>query len=207
MPHSLHPTARYWDAPLEDLKPVNGYCIMADIVGSTELKEKSVKEWVKRIAYTFNQVRSWVEPNYLKTVGDMLMFWFKDEQFLKNNSPLMLIDSLASMFRQTKRESEYFQPLRVAVCHCISVFEISFIRSGLDVYGRDIDITARLLELAGEGEVVMNEPFQKILSETYAKCGNKNEFRCVEKIQGPWSQDLNGLTTPITIYKLPSSSH
>jgi len=190
---------------LEDLKPVTGFCVMADIVGSTGLKDRNLQEWIIRIANTFNLVRSWVEPNFLKTVGDMLMFWFKSEDLFKTSTPLALIDSLASMFAQAKQESEYFHPVKLAVCRCSDVFEISFMRQGEDVYGKDIDLTARLLALAGEGEVLMNEEFRNIVGENYANCANKDQFECVERIQGPWSQKIKGFDKPVTIYKLPAS--
>ena len=40
------------------------------------------------MANTFNLVRSWVAPKYLKTVGDMLMFWIPHEAFHREYTPL-----------------------------------------------------------------------------------------------------------------------
>jgi len=58
---------------LKALKPLDGFCIMADIVRSTELKDRDTIQWVTRLANTFNHVRGWVSYQFLKTVGDMLM--------------------------------------------------------------------------------------------------------------------------------------
>ena len=190
---------------LESLTPVDGFCIMVDVVGSTELKDRSMTEWIFRIGNAFNHARAWVEPKFLKTVGDELMYWFKDEDFRQTTSPLTLIQGLDDMLRETKLKPELFPPVKVAVCRCSGVLEISFMRQGEDVYGKDIDLTARLLALAGEGEVVMNVGFWNLVREQYEKCrGQEDQFQCVKRIQGPWSQKIKGFSKVQPIHKLPS---
>jgi len=133
---------------LKQIPRVEGFCLMVDIVGSTEMKNQGeMPEWVLGIASTFNHVRSWVEPQFLKTVGDMLMFWFKSEDFRKSETPPSLLQGVADMLRLARHEPQYFQPLRAALCYCRGVYEISFMRDQEDVYGTDIDLAARLLIL------------------------------------------------------------
>src|SRR6266566_2454079 len=82
---------------LQNLKPSTGYCLMADIVGSTALKDRDVREWIRFLANTFNNIRAWTDARFLKTVGDLLMFWFPDAQFHATTSPLSLIQGLNDM--------------------------------------------------------------------------------------------------------------
>jgi len=190
---------------IENLRPVNGFCVMIDMVGSTELKDRSLNEWILRIGNVFNLARGWVEPKFLKTIGDMLMFWVRDDVFHRTNSPLGLVVGLASMIRESEAKPELFSPLKAAVCRCSGVFEIVFMRPGDDVYGKHIDLTARLVALASEGEVLMNADFRDLVCEQYeGSRGQEDQFRCVTRIQGPWSQKLKGFSKPETIYKLPS---
>jgi class 3 adenylate cyclase len=187
---------------LDNLTQVNGFCIMVDIVGSTELKDRDEKEWIILFGNTFSHARGGVGLKFLKTVGDELMFWFKDEDL--GQTPLELIQKLDDMLREKKAEPNLYPPVRVAVCRCSGVLEISFMRPGDDVFGKEIDLTARLLALAAEGEVVMNEEFRNIVRQQFERCGGQGgQFVCVERIQGPWSQKIKGFSKPQTIYKLP----
>ena len=173
---------------------------MADIVGSTAIKDRDVREWIRLLANTFNNIRAWTEPRFLKTVGDMLMFWFPDAQFYATTSPLTLIQGLDDMNRHKK--AKLFLPVRAAVTRCSEAYEISFMRSGDDVYGKDIDLTARLLDMASEGEIVMNDAFHQVLQGQYEVCGNKHEFQVVERIKGPWTVQFRGFSDPVRVFKV-----
>ena len=128
------------------------------------------------------------------------MFWFQ------RNTTLSMLQGLADMLRHAKQQPEYFELVKVALCRCSDVYEISFMRPGEDVYGRDIDLTARLLALAGEGEILMNEAFHAAVIEHHSLVGDRQEFEAVGRIQGPWSQNLKGFRQPVQIYKVPPIS-
>ncbi len=190
---------------LEALNPIEGFCIMVDIVGSAELKDRNMNEWIIKTGNVFSIARGWVVPKVLKTVGDLVMFWLKDDEFNKFTSPLTLIQALDNLHQETKSRPNLFPPLKVAVCHCSAVLEISFLREAEDVYGKDIDLTARLLAIATEGEVVMNEGFWTLVNAQYKACtGQEEQFPCFKRIQGPWSQKIKGFSKPQPIYKLLS---
>ena len=81
-----------------------------------------------RMANTFNLVRSWVAPKYLKTVGDMLMFWIPREAFRRRVHTSHCLQGLAEMIREGIREDKFYQRLKGAITRCDNALEISFIK-------------------------------------------------------------------------------
>jgi hypothetical protein len=66
-----------------------------------------------------------------------------------------------------------------------------------DIYGKDIDLTARLLSLASSRETIMNEGFVKSIENS----DNINNFPDAKKIFGPWPIKLKGFSNYIDAYK------
>jgi class 3 adenylate cyclase len=189
---------------VERLKPVNGYCVMVDVVGSTALKDRDVRQWVIRLGNTFNHVRAWVAPQILKVVGDMLMYWFPDTTFYSTASPLLLLRGLNELHAD---RADWAAPVRAAAVRCENVYEIAFLRGQPDVYGKDIDLSARLLGLAREGETVMDARFRVVVARQYEVCRDKSEFGVVSRIEGPIEAkagELKGFPADIHYYRLPS---
>lgn len=186
-------------AVLANLNPSAGFCLMVDIVGSTAAKDRDLREWIRLMANTFNRVRAWTESTFLKTVGDMLMFWFPDARFHSTTSPLTIFQGLIDM--QEEATPNLYLPVKAAITRCNEAYEISFMRPGPDVYGKDIDLTARLLSIAGEGEIVMNEAFHGVLHAQYSTCGNRDQFPGMIQIQGPWTTTFKGFSKPVTVFK------
>jgi class 3 adenylate cyclase len=72
-----------------------------------------------------------------------------------------------------------------------------------DIYGKDIDLTARLLSIAQPREIVMSETFvQRVRRDFETKArGNQDQFPEVNHITGPISETFRGFDTPIPVFK------
>lgn len=154
---------------IDKLRPHHGCCVMIDFVGSTELKEKlEDKQWIRLYLHTFDWIKGRVSGSAtrFKIVGDMAMFWFRNIGTLFE-SRFRLIDSIIEM---QKWSIEGFPLLfKAAVTECESVYEITFdVSTGHDlphkdhtpqpdIYGKEIDLTHRLLSIATEREIIRNK--------------------------------------------------
>jgi len=202
----INPDDHEFRQKIEALEPATGYCIFVDIVGSTEMKSANIKQWITLIHNTFTNIRSFLAPfRPLKAVGDELMFFVPDALVQKTGeSALRLFSGLASIARD--RDS-IFKSVKIAAAYCCDAYDITFVPQTSDIYGADIDLTARLLTLASGREIIMNEDFTQRVRNCYATIGNKQQFPEVEQIIGPWLERFKGVERYITVYKLPDAKN
>ncbi len=183
-----------------DLQPTPGYCLFFDIVGSTELKDESLSKWILFIHNTFANIRSYLFLKFrpLKSLGDELLF-FIPENDMKGETPVILFNSLCQILNSNE---PYLRDVKIGAAYCKYAYDISFIKNAPDIYGKDIDLTARLASLAGSKEIIMNSDFVEHIRAGYEKTGNKAQFKEVKEIVGPWPVMLKGFKKYVNIYKL-----
>ncbi|MDO8476834.1 MAG: hypothetical protein Q7W02_11725 [Candidatus Rokubacteria bacterium] len=192
---------------LRELRPSPGYCVFGDIVGSTSLKERGLSDWVRLIYNAFATVQGWLAEigAPLKGLGDSLMFFAERDDFRNRGmTPLGLFARLASI--AAEGTGEPILPVRIGACYCEESYDISFLPNARDVYGRDIDLAARLVAIAEEGEVVINAPFAHQIQADYGNVGNQDDFTEITRLVGPWPVRPKGFTTAVSVYKLPAST-
>jgi len=163
---------------LKKLKPTPGYCIFVDIVGSTKIKDEGVSTWVRYLGTTLSLIEAYIQPQTfpLKCIGDELMFYIPQEKMWRmGETPANLFDCLC---RMVKHDDPHFKPVKISVAFCTNAYEISFVNNTPDIYGKDIDLTARLLSLASSNEIIMNEKFVKSIDSS----DNKNCFPEIKNI-------------------------
>ena len=187
---------------LEELQPTPGYCILVDIVDSTALKDSGLDVWPMRIFNTFSLVRNYLKECLpLKSLGDSLMFFVRESDL--NERGQTALDLFLPLTYVAQEESrEIFGRSKIAAAYCQDAYEITFLKGTDDIYGKDINLTARLMALALEGELVMNEGFVDRVRKAYDASPFQKEFPDVPKIVGPWPQRFKGFATYINIYKL-----
>ncbi len=190
---------------LAALEPMPGYCVFIDIVGSTQMKDQGIEDWARAIynALIANP-RSFLPPSVwlLKCIGDELMCFIpKTLMDSGGATPLQLFAQLCSIAREP---DPFFSKVKIAACYCTNAYPLTFLKGMPDVYGKDIDLTARLLSKAGEGELVMNEPFVQQVRADYVATDNKDQFQEVQLIVGPWPELLKGFSSYVKVYKLPA---
>ena len=184
---------------IAQLRPVNGYLLMADLVGSTKLKQrKGFKDWAADFLFPFKTLQANISQKAMKVVGDMAMYWFPDSA---NPDPEEIMMGL----RKVQMESSGV--FKMAFVRCQNVYEVSFHeRVPEDVYGSDIDLTARLLtarlgtSAKKQGEIRMNVTCR----EEIAKRLKGIDF--LHEITGPRQKTLKGFPERIGyfLWRVPS---
>lgn len=196
----IDPNASEFKTQIMNLQPTPGYCFFFDIVGSTELKNESLSKWILFIYNTFANIRSYFFFKFkpLKSLGDGLLF-FIPESDMKGETPLILFKSLCEI---TNSNESYFKHVKIGVSYCNDAYDITFIKNSTDIYGKDIDLTARLASIAGSQEIIMNSDFVEHVRSGYEQTGNKAQFKEVKEIIGPWPVKLKGFRNHVNIFKL-----
>jgi class 3 adenylate cyclase len=185
---------------IDNINPISGYCLFVDLVGSTILKDNELKKWIVFIQNTFVNTNSMLFHKFkpIKSIGDELMFFIPDGK-MENETPLTLFDSLCNII--SSGGDKNFNEVKIGICYCKEVYPITFIKKTPDVYGKEIDLAARLVSVAGANEIVMNEDFYEKIKEEYDSIGNKDQFSIFNNILGPWKQEFKGFKDKIIIYK------
>lgn len=180
-----------------------GYCIFVDIVGSTAFKDRPITEWATFFHNTFINATCFLGRQIapLKIIGDSCMFYLPEAKLLEmGEHALSLFTSLYELAAEP--DDRVYREVRLSASFCLDAFELSFETNRPDFYGKDIDLTSRLLGFAGSREIVMNEEFIKRVRGIYLLLDEKSPYREVEKIFGPWPQTIKGFTEPVPIYKV-----
>jgi hypothetical protein len=178
---------------IESLEQTPGYCLFIDIVGSTELKDNDLKKWILKFYNTFAKIRGDLYSKFrpIKSLGDALMF-FIPEKDMKEESALSLYAGLCSIITVVDEDKKFFSDVKIAAAFCNEAYDITFLRDVPDIYGKDIDLTSRLLSVAQGNEIIMNSEFCNRVRDCYNMIGNKQQFSEVGKIIGPWPQSFKG---------------
>lgn len=199
------------------LQPIPGYCIFVDLVDSVALKDQGKEMWCQAIRSVIVHAPEWlgvVNPEEtsekqsvfppLKVMGDGVMFFVPQSSMASDASALSIFHSLHSIIEDSVYvvEKRYHKrEVRVAAVFCEKdAYEITFVEGVNDVYGKDIDLAARLLKKANPQELVMNEAFFLKAKNLFER-SNKPEHREFGKVVGPWPENLKGFQEPELLYK------
>ena len=201
----IHPWMPNLKEVLESLQPTPGFCIFVDIVGSTEMKDADIQHWILWTMNTFTNMRTYLPPfSLIRAIGDQLMFFASDARLDETGkNALRLFHDLTSIVREP--DTHFVKEVKAAMAYCEDSYYITFVaENSVDYYGKDIDLTARLLAKASAREVVMNEECYRRLLDRYGRTGNNEQFPEVTEIIGPETEHLKGFRTGIPIYRLPN---
>jgi hypothetical protein len=189
------PNNRQLKQIVDSLKPTPGYCLILDIVDSTALKDQDIRTWMARIHNTFRNIQTFLPPPLrpLKGIGDSLMFFVSDADLnAHHENALTVFYGLAGVLKDWSR---FFCELKAAAVHG-EAYEVTFLRGHDDVYGKDIDLTARLLSLARPSEIVMSSAFVAAVRRS-----NGDQFPKVGKITGPKHESFKGFSIPVEVFR------
>lgn len=173
---------------------------MVDIVDSTLLKsQKPDHEWITLFLNTFVALRSRIGGMvpFLKTVGDMVMFWLPDTKAQNFNSLIFFQD----LIHLQGTSIDGILPFKMAIVRCEAVYDISFDERP-DIYGNEVDLTSRLLSLATKGQILLNEEFYGKMKN---QCLSEQQVIALrDSLSQPWSQPVKGFSYPVTLFKHPA---
>ena len=182
------------------LKPMSGYCFIIDIAGSTELKDIDLSKWIVFIYNTFANIMGnlFMKFNPIKSLGDALMFFIPEDN-MKDENPLTLFHALWNIISS---DEPNLREVKIGVACCVDAYDITFVPDTVDVYGKDIDLTARLSSLAESQEIIMNVGFAEKVRGEYNISKDRKTYPEVLHIKGPWPTKISGFSDYQSIYKV-----
>jgi adenylate cyclase len=165
----------------------DGAIVFTDIVGFTEFTAIQGDDAALKLLATQDRVVEEVmgeDGRVVKSLGDGLLIWFDD--------PGLAVQ--AALALQSRFEEESFEenlPLWVR----IGVHFGRPARRGADLIGHDVNVAARIVELAAPGEVLVSEACTNKVSRTAAEV----QFEEVGPVV------MKGIPEPVSIYRAVGS--
>jgi len=170
------------------------------------MKDGPLLQWAPRIHNAFANTLTFLSPSIrpLKSIGDELMFYVSSESLaVLGETPLCLYSGLYSI---ASERDPLFVDVKIATAYCENVYRLSFLPGIEDVYGKDIDLTARLLAKALPRQIVMNDSFVTKVRESFqTSAGNKGDFPEMHRIEGPVCEEVRGFSAPIKVFRATAS--
>ncbi len=199
--NSKNPNSPELDEMLTSLPVCPGTCIFIDVVNSTDIKyQTTLREWGKMLNNTFNFISFLNDfPDHIvKGIGDELMLYIPDDELFKKthiNNYYQLLEEIYATLYNIKHfpTSNLFLPCKVAIHYCTDVYNITYFEKHNDYYGRDIDLTARLMAKARIHRIVFSEVFyQKVLTDI-KQPGGEGSCGCIKSISEKYIEDFKGV--------------
>jgi len=181
------------------LSPTHGYVVFVDIKGSTALKDSDFHRWASLIHNAFANIRTFMvdEAFPLKCIGDELMYFIPGD-LLKSTGqvPLQLFEGLVSVLADT---DPLFPPQKAAIVEG-EAYEMTFVEGVPDVYGKDVDLAARLCSMAESRELLMNRAFRDTLEKDFQLFGGGGAHEAVQRITPKGPQGFKGFSTKVEVF-------
>ena len=198
--------------PIMSLTPKTGFCIMADVCGSTDMKYKVAKqEWIANLHNTFRMCHNWALKGVipvLKTVGDELMYFINCDADTEIAASIFvgLFDAITIV------GDRWISEIKCSVSYCnedAEVYNLTFTPNVIDdYYGKGIDLTARLISLVKKNrEIIYNGDLHELLIQAQQNPNiNQDIKEQLDSIlglsEGPTNVKLKGIPFPVTTYKI-----
>jgi class 3 adenylate cyclase len=190
---------------LRDLRTVPGTCFFIDLYRSTAVKyHSSPAEWITRFHNTFSFISFLNDfpDNIVKGIGDEIMLYIPDDVLAKKpayDTHFALLEEIRATVYNIRHfpEQEKFMNCKVAIHHCSDVYNISFFRGANDFYGKDIDLTARLMAKTTENRIVLSESFYRKVIEDLRRAGLPDDSGCLAEVSGAFSEEFKGIPFPV----------
>ncbi len=199
------PGAPNFTETIKTIPTTPGYCIFIDLVKSTEMKDAPPWEWMIKLRNTFSNAQSYmvtfIRP--IKVIGDQLMYYIPERWLRERGETALLVFSSLCMI-VNEPDEHLFRGVKVGIAFCQKAYAITYWKGRPDIYGKDIDLAARLVALAEPREILMNDGFYGRVQEDQSH-GSKELLEEAKKIRGPWPVMLKGFTEYINVYKLPAA--
>jgi class 3 adenylate cyclase len=199
------PASKDLEKILNKIPPCPGTCIFIDLVESTGIKyKKGIGYWGKLINNTFNfiSILNDFPDNIVKGIGDELMIYIPDEVLAKKeafSNHYSIIEELYSTLHNIKSfpVKNLFMDCKVSVHYCQNVYNITFLKSYNDYYGKDIDMAARLMSKSGKNRIVLSESFYLKVKDDLEKLNLPEEYTCLAEISAIISENFKGIPFPV----------
>jgi class 3 adenylate cyclase len=207
--HFKNPTSTEIEEKLRQLPKCPGTCFFIDIINSTDIKYKTeLWQWGKKLNNTFNFISflNDIPDHVVKGIGDELMFYIPDTRLKEKNfynSYLALLEEIYATIDNIKNYplEDVFLNCKVSIHYCTDVYNITFIEDHNDYYGRDIDLTARLMSKATSNRIVLSEKFYTKVINDLIEMNLQKEDTFVKLVSDKYMEDFKGVPRP-TEYRI-----
>jgi len=204
--HHKDPASKDLEKILNKIPPCPGTCIFIDLVESTGIKyKKGIGHWGKLINNTFNfiSILNDFPDNIVKGIGDELMIYIPDEILEKKESfsnHYAIIEELYSTLHNIKSfpVKNLFMDCKVSIHYCQHVYNITFLKSYNDYYGKDIDMAARLMSKSGKNRIVFSEAFYLKVKDDLKILDLPEEHTCLNDVSEIIEENFKGIPFPVS---------
>ena len=199
--HFTDPNSPEMEEFLDGIPTCPGTCFFIDINKSTDLKYSGrLPDWGRKLNNTFNFISLLNDfpDNVVKGIGDEIMLFIPDEK-LKEKRTIQTYYQLLEEIYSTVFNiysfpvPEMFLRCKVSIHYCTEVYNITFFKNANDYYGRDIDLTARLMNKAVENRIVLSEKFFIKVQNDLVNLGLPPDYGCLSKISGKFLEQFRGV--------------
>ena len=187
--------------------PIYGFLVWIDLIDSTKLKIEKYNEWYEKILYFLNMttvIFDTIEYKTLKYIGDEVMLFRKISD---NDDPTSLAKQIYDFIFDKQKwyfeELERFNPnkkekiyVKICISYVEEIIELEDLKEEnkyFDILGTDIDVSARIKNLATKKLIVANEKYVKLLHL------NKGKYLKYFK-EYKWKNIFKGNEEEITYY-------
>lgn len=199
------PNSREMVKALKAIPKCPGTCIFVDIVSSTEVKYTSdISQWGRRLNNTFNFISLLNDfpENIVKGIGDEIMLFIPDEVLTGKhsiNDYYSLLEEVYSTILNLQQfpNQNMFYHCKLSIHYCTDVYNVSFLKGFNDYYGRDIDLTARLMGKTRASRLVFSEKFyRKVIGDLRKKAISKDQT-CLKQMSVKMVEEFKGIPKPV----------
>ena len=199
------PNSKEMERALKAIPKCPGTCIFVDIVSSTEVKYTSdVAQWGRRLNNTFNfiSILNDFPDNIVKGIGDEMMLYIPDTVLTEKdaiNDYYSLLEEIYSTILNLQRFplQDVFYHCKVSLHYCSEVYNVTFLKGLNDYYGRDIDLTARLMGKTRTDRLVFSEIFYKKVICDLGKKNIPKDQTCLNHVSVKMVEEFKGIPKPV----------
>jgi class 3 adenylate cyclase len=183
-----------------------GTCIFVDIVSSTEVKyQTDITQWGRRLNNTFNfiSVLNDFPGNIVKGIGDEIMLYIPDKVLVEKDSINDYYSILEEVYSTVLNLQHFplqdlFYHCKLSIHYCTEVYNVSFLKGFNDYYGRDIDLTARLMEKTRAARLVFSEIYYRKVMADLRRRGIPKDQTCLNGMSVKMVEEFKGIPKPVS---------
>ena len=185
---------------LSNIPKCPGTCFFIDVVNSTGIKHNnSIEYWGRILNNTFNfiSILKDLSSNIIKGIGDEIMVYIPDKEMAKHtlyNDYFSILWDLFYTIENLKNIplKDDFLTCKAGIHYCEDAYNITFLKDVNDYYGKDIDLTARLMSKTKANRIVVSEVFYKKIRQEYENTYKGFHDKVFKKISEKYIEDFKG---------------
>jgi class 3 adenylate cyclase len=186
---------------LREIPKTPGICFFIDLVNSTMIKyESGIEAWGRILNNSFNFISflNDLSHNIVKGIGDEIMVFIPDKMMGKHpfyKDYFTVLQELYATLDNIKHFPNKGDLLncKIGIHYCTEVYNITFLKGFNDYYGRDIDLTARLMSKTRTNRIVLSEAFYRKVEKDHNEKYSSYRQSVFNLISEKYLEDFKGV--------------